>query len=79
MRGSLSTAADVGTPGGSKGRLSCVSTLSITSFYLGPGCQSIFTTSIRVMGSEYLTNLKNAKFNEVEGRLQGATMIYKGI
>jgi len=31
------------------------------------------------MGSEYLTGLKNAKFNEVEGRLQGAPMIYKGI
>ena len=31
------------------------------------------------MGSEYLTNLKNIKFKEVEGKLQSATTIYKGI
>jgi len=31
------------------------------------------------MGSEYLTSLKNAKFDELEGRLQGTQMIYKGI
>ena len=30
-------------------------------------------------GSEYLTSLKNAKFDEVEARLQGALKIYKGI
>jgi len=31
------------------------------------------------MGSEYLTGLKNVKFDGVEGKLQGAPMIYKGI
>jgi len=31
------------------------------------------------MGSEYLTSLKNVKFDEVKGRLQVAPMIYQGI
>jgi len=78
-RGLLSTDADVSTPGGPKGRLSCVATPSTTSFCPEPSSQSIFTATIRVMGSEYLSSLKNAKFDEVEGKLQGAPMIYKGI
>jgi len=32
-----------------------------------------------MMGSEYLASLKNAKFDEVEEKLQGAPMMYKGI
>jgi len=31
------------------------------------------------MGSEYLTSLKNAKFDEEEEKLQGASMTYKWI
>ena len=78
-RGLRSADADVGTPGGPRGKLSCAAAPSTTSFCPGPGSQSIFTTAIRVMGSEYLTSLKNVKFEEVEGKLQSAPMIYKGI
>ena len=31
------------------------------------------------MEFEYLTSLKNAKFDEIEGKLESAPMIYKGI
>ena len=31
------------------------------------------------MGYEYLTNLKSAKFDGVETKIQGASMVYKGI
>ena len=31
------------------------------------------------MGSKYLTSLKNAKFDEIEGKFQAAPMIYEGI
>jgi len=46
IRGLVSTGADVGTPGGSKGRLSYAVALSTTSFCPGPDSQSIFTTVI---------------------------------
>ena len=78
-RGLRSADTDVGTPGGPKGKLFCVAAASTTSFCPGPGSQSIFAAAIRVMGSEYLTSLKNGKFEEVEGKLQSAPMIYKGI
>ena len=78
-RGLLSADTDVGTPGVSKGKLSYAVAPCTTSFCPGPDSQSIFTTAIRVMGSEYLTSLKNVKFEEVEGKLQSAPMIYKGI
>ena len=78
-RGLLSADTDVGTPGGSKGKLSRAAAPSTTSFCPGPGSQSIFTAAIRVMGSEYLTSLKSVKFEQVEGKLQSAPMIYKGI
>ena len=68
-RGLLSTSANVGTPGGSKGRPSYVVAPSITSFCPGPGFESIFTAAIRVMGFEYLIGLMNAKFDKVQGRL----------
>jgi len=78
-RGLLSVDADVGTPRGLKGRPSCVAAPFTTSFCPGPDSQNIFTAAIQVMGSEYLTSLKNAKFDEVEEKIQGAPMIYKGI
>jgi len=78
-RGIRSADTDVGTSGGPKGKLSCAAAPSTTCFYPGPGSQNIFTVAIRVMGSQYLTCLKNGKFEEVEGKLQSAPMIYKGI
>lgn len=73
------TAADVSTPGGLKKRLSCVASPFVTSFYPKPGSQSIFIAVIRVIGSKHLVSLKNVRFDEVGGRLQGAPMIYKEI
>lgn len=77
--GLLSTADNVGTPGGLKRRPSYVAAPFTTFFCLELGSQSVFTVAIRVMESEYLTSLKNAKFDEIEGKLQGGPMIYKGI
>ena len=70
-RGLLSADANVSTLGGSKGRLSCATAPSTTSLCSGPDSHSIFTVAIRVM--------KNAKFDEVEGKFQGAPMIYNRI
>jgi len=77
--GLWSADADVGTLEGPKGKLSYAAAPSTTSFCPRPGFQSIFTTAIQAIGSEYLTSLKNVKFEEVEGKLQSAPMIYKGI
>jgi len=74
-RGLPSADTDIGTLRGSKGKLSCAATPSTTSFCPGPDSQSIFTVAIRVIGSEYLTSLKNIKFEEVEEKLQNAPMI----
>jgi len=72
-------AIDIATPRGSKGRASCVIAPLTTSFYPGPGSQSIIATAIRVMGFKYLASLKSTKFNEVKAKIRGAPMIYKGI
>jgi len=62
-----------------KVRLVCVVAPPSTSFHPGPSAQGILLSAIQVMGSKYLTIFKNAKFDEVDTKIHGASIIHKRI
>ena len=64
---------------GFKWKPSCVIAPTTTFFCPRPSSKSIIITVIQVMGSEYLTSLKSTNCDEVEAKIQGPSMIYKGI